>query len=77
MIFDREGIERLKEKNKQVSLLYDKTFPIRVNLSKRMLILPHNRINEIENTMEAIHSIYEDYEKNLKDFKSPNSTIQK
>ena len=74
---DREGIERLKEKNKQVSLLYDKTFPIRVNLSKRMLILPHNRINEIENTMEAIHSIYEDYEKNLKDFKSPNSTIQK
>ena len=74
---DREGIERLKEKNKQVSLLYDKTFPIRVNLSKRMLILPHNRINEIENTMEAIHSIYEDYEKNLEDFKSPNSTIQK
>lgn len=58
--------KKLPEKAKFASLLYDATFPPRPILSRKLLNLPHNKIADIEFTMQSIQTLYENYEKDLK-----------
>ena len=59
-------IEKLSELRKAAGRLYDTTFPPRTGIQKKANLLPRNKIDDIEFTMQAIQNLYEKYESDLK-----------
>lgn len=63
---NESSLDELIKKNNLLAKLYDKTFPVKLNLNKKALELPKNKIENIGITMETIEKLYDQYERNLK-----------